>query len=405
MPANTSSIKKPKIKKPNGGRFIVSTVIFLAVAAAVSFHCYRDSILGIDVLGYAGVVALGDSGSVVKAHDAVYSARLNPHVLGRDEDSPQALDMRQRAADPYAAALHFPYFAIKPLFILTLQAVHRSGITVVDSVRLTVALFYFAIAAMLWVYTRSWLVLVIMILPETMFLGQTQDPDGMSCFFMLLGLWLVFFKQKDMGLLPLLLAIWIRPENALLCVLVVLALVFQGRVDWQKALVLIVLSVGSELVISHYGYAWNEVYGHFLGAAPGSGAASPFANFSLSLVRAAIAVLHSAVPLFGLLWLVCFPFVREDLRWIMGITLVFSVVRFVLVPGYEPRYYGLFFLTTAIAGLVMIQNGHYGGMASDVIRNLGNITSRRLGRKNLAKGPEDAVPVSTRADRASVTNS
>lgn len=393
MPASTSSIKPS-----NGGRFILSTVIFLAVAAAVSFHCYRDSILGIDVLGYAGVVALGDTGSVVKAHDAVYSARLNPHVLGHDEDTPQALEMRHRAADPYAAAMHFPYFAIKPLFILSLRVVHKSGFTVIDSVRVTVALFYFAIAVMLWVYTRSWLVLIVMILPETLLLGQTHDPDGMSCFFMLLGLWMVFFKRKDMGLLPLLLAIWVRPENALLCVLVVLVLVFQGRVDWQNALVLVVLSVGSELVISHYGYAWNEVYGHYLGAAPGMGAASPFANFGLSLIRSIITTLHSPVPLFGLLWLACFPFVREDLRWIMGITIVFSAVRFVLVPGYEPRYFGLFFVTTAIAGVVMIQKGLYGGMAGNLIHTLRNIASHRLGKRSLAKRTEDAVPVSTRAD-------
>ncbi len=374
---------KSSSKRSTGGRSIVSTLLFLAFAAGMSVHCYRG-ILGIDALGYAGTVALADTNDVVRAHDLVYSAPLTAHLRGLDGDNPQALDMKRRAADPYLAAMHFPYFAIKPLYVLTLRVVHKLGFSVIDSVRATSALFYFGIAVMLWIYTPSWFVVLVMILPEILILGQTHDPDGMSCFLILLGLWMVFYARRDIGLLPLLLAVWVRPENGLLSVLVVLALMLQGRLDWWKAAILLVLSAGSVLAISHYGYPWKEVYGHFLGAAPGTGSVSAFSNFRSSLAKAIKDSLHSAVPLFFLLWFGCFPAVEEKLRWILGITFVFSVIRFVMVPGYEARYFGLFFITTSIAGVALIQNGVYPVLAGKLIHNLRGLTLNRFRKGSLA---------------------
>ncbi len=57
-------------------------------------------------------------------------------------------------------------------------------------------------------------------------------------------------------------------ENSLLCLLVVFVLLFEGRLDWKKAAVLVFLSVGSEVVINQFGYPWQELYGHLLGAIP-----------------------------------------------------------------------------------------------------------------------------------------
>lgn len=367
---------KISIRRINSARFFSSTVLYLAIAASLSVYLYRNSIVVIDALGYAATVALTDTSDIVKVHAEVYSEHLPAHVLGRDEDSPQAQDMRNRASDPYFAARFLPYFAIKPLYVLTLAGIHKLGFSPIDSVRAGSALFYFAIAAMIWVYVRSWLGLIVLIVPEILTLGQTQDPDGMSCFLLLLGLWMVFFKQMDMGLLPLLLAIWVRPENSLLCILVILALVIQQRLDWKQAAILIVLSVGSEVVINHYGYAWNELYSHFLGGVPGTGAASTFSTYGLSLVREVNTLLHSSVPLFGLLWLVCFPIVDEDMRWIMGITLVFSAVRFVLFPMYEPRYYGPFFITTSIAAVISIHNRRYQDLPRQLIQNVSRSISQ-----------------------------
>ena len=99
------------------GRQVLSTVLFLGVAAMLSIHCYTKSMFDIDLLGYSGSVALAETGDVVATHQIVYGTALTPHLLGLDEEGKQALDMRRRAADPYYAAIFFPYFAIKPLYI------------------------------------------------------------------------------------------------------------------------------------------------------------------------------------------------------------------------------------------------------------------------------------------------
>jgi hypothetical protein len=330
----------------------------------------------IDLLGYSGSVAFAETGNVVRAHDLVYGVPLTPHLRGLDEDGKQALDMRRRAADPYYAAILLPYFAIKPLYILTLTAVHKLGFSIVDSSRFVSALFYFGIAVMLWIYTRSWVVLSVMIFPETMVLGQANDPDGMSCFFLLLGLWLVFLKRRDMGLLVLLLSLWVRPENALLCLLVIGLLATDGRVDGYKATVLILLSVGSDALINHYGYPWQELYHHLIGGEPGTGTGFAFADYARTLVTGAHDLLHSTAPIFGLLWLVCFPLVPNEVRRIMWITLVFSAARFLLFPPYEPRYYGLLFLTTSIAAVLVVKNVPYHAMFAKPIQELLRMVSR-----------------------------
>ncbi len=333
---------------------IVSTVLYLAVAAGLSLHCYHYSMFDIDLLGYAGSVALNDTGDVVKAHHLVYDHPLTPHLRGLDEDGKQALDMRNRAADPYSAAQLLPYFAIKPLYILTLQAIHKLGFDVIDSSRAASALFYFAIAVMLWMYTQSWLGLLVMLLPEVMLLGQANEPDGMSCFFLLLGLWLVFLKNRDMGLLVLVLAIWVRPENLLLALLVILVLLIRGRLDLWKAAVLSLLCLGSDALINHFGYPWQDLYHHLLGGAPGAGNSFPLAIFAHAIIKATNDALHGPAPLFVLLWLVCYPLVGKEFRWVMGITLIFSAARFLLFPPYEPRYYPLFFVSTAVAAVLVV---------------------------------------------------
>jgi hypothetical protein len=342
------------IKRPVRWKFIVSTVLYLGVATGLSLHCYHYSMFDIDLLGYAGSVALADTGDIVKAHHLVYDYPLTPHLRGLDADGKQALDMRRRAADPYYAAQLFPYFAIKPLYILALEVVHKSGFSVIDSSRAVSALFYFAIAALLWASTQSWLILLVIVLPETMLLGQANEPDGMSCFFLLLGLWLVFLKHRDIGLLPLLLAIWVRPENLLLALLVILVLLIKGRLDLRKAVALSILCLGSDVLISHYGYPWQELYHHLLGGEPGTGNSLALGVYAHAVVTGMNDMLHSPVPVFGLLWLVCFPLVGNEFRWVMGTTLLFSAARFVLFPPYEPRYYPLFFITTSLAAVLVV---------------------------------------------------
>jgi len=335
------------------GRFLLPVVYFL-LAAAVSLHCYRNSMFDIDLLGYAGNVALTDTGDFVKAHHTVYLEPLTPHLRGLDSDDRQARVMRRRAADPYYSALYLPYFSIKPLYVLTLEALHRLGASVIDASRAASALSYFGIAVMVWMYTRSWLGLLVMVLPETMVLGQANEPDGLSCFLLLFGLWLLFVKRRDIGLLALLMAIWVRPDNLLLCLVVLAVLVATGSLDGKKAAVLFLVCCGSQILISHYAYSWRELYYHtFLGGEPGTVPQFGLRDYLRAMSSGGKNLLHTSAPVFVLLWLVCVTFAENGVRKVLAIAALFSLVRFVLFPSYEARYYALFFVSTAAVAVLL----------------------------------------------------
>ena len=334
------------------------------------------SMFDIDLLGYSGSIALLETGDVVKAHRVLYSFPLTPHLRGTDEDTVQSQDMRRRAQDPFHAGMLLPYFAIKPLYILTLSAAHKMGFNVIDASRAVSALFYYGIAVTLWLYTRSLLSLAVLVLPEVMLLGQANEPDGMSACLLIFGLWLAFLKHRDFGLLVLLLSVWVRPENALLCLFVIIALLIEGRVRAYQAVVLVVLCFGSEMLINHYGYAWQDLYHHFIGGNPGTGNTIHLSDYARTLAKGGLGVLHSTVPISLLLWLACFPKVSKELRCVMATTLLFSAARFLVFPPYEPRYYGPFFLTTAIAAIVVIKQSDYLQMLSDELRELFSLLRR-----------------------------
>jgi hypothetical protein len=332
-------------------RFLFPAVYFL-LAAAATLHCYRNSMFDIDLLGYASNAALADTGDVVRAHRMVYREPLTPHLRGLDSNDLQAMVLRRRAADPYYSALYLPYFSIKPLYVLTLEAAHKLGASVIDASRAVSALSYFGVAVMVWLYTRSWLGLLVMVLPETMILGQANEPDGLSSFLLLFGLWLLFVKRRDIGLLALLTAIWVRPDNLLLCLLVVVVLMAEGRLNGKKAAVLFLLCFGSQILISHYAYDWRELYYHtFLGGDPGTVPQFGVRDYLHALANGGKSLLHSSVPLFVLLWLVCVSLAESGLRKVLEIAALFSLMRFLLFPSYEARYYALVFLTTAAAAV------------------------------------------------------
>jgi hypothetical protein len=217
------------------------------------------------------------------------------------------------------------------------------------------ALCYFGIAVLLWAYTRSLLSLLVLLFPELMELGQGNGPDAMSVFLLLLGFWLIFAKKRDLGIVAVIASVFVRPENVIIAVSVIAAMYLSQRFDWKQASVLAVLSVCSFLLISHFGYGWKPLYYHtFLGGEPDAPAYFRLSDYRAALERGLANVSHSTVPLYALLWVISFARCSErSTRTILGISGFFLVSRFLLFPSYESRFYGLFFVCTALAGVSM----------------------------------------------------
>jgi hypothetical protein len=348
-----------------------SAALYFAIAFLLAVHCYRNSVLDIDLLSYAGNIALADTHDPVRVHEMVYGQPLTPHLRGTDTDNTEAKVLRRRAADAYYSALYLPYFSVKPLYVLAMQAVHKTGANVVDANRAISAVCYFGIAVVLWLYTRSLLSLLILVFPESMILGQANEPDAMSVMLLLLGLWAVFVKKRDFGIPLLIISVWVRPENAILCCIVLTFLLFSGRLDWKSTAALLALTVASVGLISHYGYGWRSLYYHtFLGGDPADTARFSRMDYVHALAKGFKDLLHSAVPVFTFLWLVCFTlYDNRAIRQVLVISAVYSGLRFLIFPSYEARYYGLFFLTTAAAAVCAISTRRTPVLAVNLERN------------------------------------
>jgi hypothetical protein len=312
----------------------------------------------IDLLSYAGNVALFDSSDPARLHRVVYGYPLTEHLRGLDVHNKQAEILQRRAADAYYSALYLPYFSVKPLYVLSMELVHKFGATVIDASRTVSAVFFFGIAVVLWLYTRSLLALIALVLPETMVLGQASEPDGMSAFLLLAGLWILFVRRKDIGVLPIWISVWVRPDNIIACIVILGVLYGSGRIRKVAAGALLSLAFGGVILISHYGYGWKSLYAHtFLGAEPMSVVQFGASEYLHALSKGLIDLLHSPAMIFGLLYCVCFRFVGDAAKQILTVSATYSALRFVVYPSYETRYYAVFFLTTAVAGVMLVSEG------------------------------------------------
>lgn len=325
-------------------------VLYFFLAALLATHCYRNSAFDIDLLSYAGNVALVDAGDSVGIHKIVYGQSLTPHLLGTDANDIQARILRKRASDPYYSALYLPYFSVKPLYVLAMQGVHLMGANVVDSNRIVSAISFFGIAIAVWLYTQSWVAGFILLLPEIISLGEVNGPDALSVALLLLGFWLVFIKEAELGILPVVISVWVRPDDAIAAAVVIVALYFQRRLRTYEVATLLACVILSTAVISHFGNGWKGLYFHtFLGGGPDQVARFGARDYVRALIHGVRDLLHSSVPIYALLGLITFRHSNKCLRQTLVLCAVFSGIRFLVFPSYEPRFFGFFFVIVAVA--------------------------------------------------------
>ena len=62
-------------------------VIYVGIAALITAHCYRYPMYDVDLLSYAGNVALFGTSDPVQVHRVVYQYPLTSHLRGLDKTS------------------------------------------------------------------------------------------------------------------------------------------------------------------------------------------------------------------------------------------------------------------------------------------------------------------------------
>jgi hypothetical protein len=349
-----------------------SGVVYLVLAFVLFIHFLRYNNYSTDTVEFVGNVVTLHVSDPVAIRDLAYRAvtteapaMVVPHILGTDLSTEEAAVRRAKHADPYRFAQFLPYFSVKPLYIEALNLVHKAGVGLVRSIAVVSAVSFAGMAALIywWVLKLGgsmWAACLVLLTPEMSTLAQGTGPDGLSVLFLMGGLFSLWYVRPSIGVTLLLSSAWVRPENALFCILVLVYLAVKGALRPWMAVVLIGISALTPMAINHFGgYGWKALYSHtfkFTEMDPGMFVPTFTVSDYLHAMRSGVReALHSSLIAYLLLWAAGFRLVPR-MRWPLLLCGFFSLAKFVIYPNFEPRYYGLLYLVTAIAACAALQS-------------------------------------------------
>jgi hypothetical protein len=252
----------------------LAKALSLLIAATVLFAiAMRSPLWNFDSIGYAGLARhwLGQPDQEV--HDGVYRdlERAAPSKLSKDIAAVSEY-RRSLASDPVLFAGQLPFYANKPLYVLLIIGVSKSGIDTLRAGFLVSAAAYalLGVTVILWCtatlgWRGGWIFAACLVLsPLVRELGQIATPDALSTALMVAGLYSVVAGQVwKWSAFLWLLSILCRPDQLFL----VIALLTWSRSSFpnRRSVTLIVMSAIVAAVISARltgAYSWSQVFVH-----------------------------------------------------------------------------------------------------------------------------------------------
>jgi len=354
-------------RKTAGGLLFL---LYIFMLGGVAIHLYHKPIYSMDSLQYMGNALLMEERDPVRIHQRVYAEvqRFVPKaeregLLGHEVGAPenQNKSRQERAANPQRFAEFLPLFAIRPLYNQTLWLVSKSGLGLVRSgILLSVAPYFFlGVLAFVWIgkyvspaFTLA-LSILLMISPPLMSLGRDTTADPLATLVAFASLYLIFERRRLFpGMILLLASIYFRTDFVVLAGPVILACWLERRIELWKAGVLAFVAVASVLCIDHFAgyYGLRMLYQHtFLGTtiAPGEITAQfSFRNY-VSAFRGGVTQFANSFFLpFLLLGMV--GAISGRMRALFAVAVAYSCLHFLILPNWEERYFGLFYLAMGV---------------------------------------------------------
>ncbi len=321
--------------------------LYLIFAAAVCWACYHQPIpQEFDRWMYDAVVRTNLGESMQQVFSIV------KHSSPRIEQS-------SAVASPEHLGIIEPMFAIKVVYVEILTLMVKAGLSVERAISLVSIAATFALALIIALWTRSPILSALLVIsPATLALGRSGTPDALSTAVVLGGLWAITSNRLMLGLLLLLVSIWIRTDNVLLTLVVILWLLLSARLPLYQATVAALLAVASVLAINHFSgnYGWLVLFRcSFLGCKP------PLDNLPRITVREYLEVfvtnlkiLAPQAALWLLLGLAAWRISKES-RLLLGLIAVATIGHFGLFPSPEERTLTWAFLGAGIAFVLSLK--------------------------------------------------
>jgi hypothetical protein len=340
-----------------------------------------------DSIQYMGNALLMEERDPVRVHERVYAEvdRSVPkiardHLLGRDAGATadQNRSRQARAANAGTFAEFLPFFAIRPLYNQTLWLVSKTGVGLVRGGILISVVSYFLLGILVfgWIvrYTGGVFALafslLLMIIPPLLELGRDTTSDALATLVAFAALYLIFERQRLLpGMTLLLASLYFRSDFLVLAGPVLLACWRERRLEFWKAGVLALLAVGSVLGINHFAGDYGIgmlYYRNFVSVPTAPGEMTVHLSFKeyLSALKSGVTLVTESFFLpFLLLGMIAV--VSKRMRALFAVALAYVLLHFLVLPNWEERWFGLFYLAMGVCAASAM-----GAMQRGALRNL-----------------------------------
>jgi hypothetical protein len=362
---------------------VVATVVFFLVVLGEGVHCYRSAHANTDSLDYV-IIAESDHANLMAKALQECLAELPPKTSGCG-DMVVHSGYNDEIAGYSEAELHeyLRLYRVKPLYCATLRGLVRQGhMDGMRALRTVNAASFVLVGVMLWVWLRVYLEplaasvagVLMLTFSQVVRMGQALTPDALACVFLLLALYLVLYPSNKgapgarrrlwAGVAAFVLLVLTRPENILLVTIFGLAWIAWSGMQRQRMLVwaavLVVAAAALNLGVGRFTHpvAWPAFFRtsfvellpperlstatitlrDYVHAMLVTGPNSAAQYLPLPLLFAALALVSGRCPL--------------ELRRLLSVCGVVTVVRFVLYPTMDERFYTPFLLVTMVCAVV-----------------------------------------------------
>lgn len=356
--------------------------VYVLLLTFASIHLYRNPIYSMDSIQYMGNALLMEETDPIIVHQRVYSEidlrvprasrdQLLGHESGAPEDQNES--RRERAINAYRFAEFLPLFAIRPLYNQTLWLVSKTGLGLVRASIFVSVASYFLLGILLMVWVSRYLDVPVafvmaslsMISPPLTALGRDMTSDALATLLAFLSLYLIFERKLlTAGFVVLLASIYFRTDNVVLAGPVILACWLDRQLDFLKAVALAVLALASALSINHFAGDYGIkmlYYRNFVGVPVAPAEMTVQFSFHDYLVafRSGITLVTGSffIPFF-LVGIGGF-FVAKRMRSVAAVTFAFVLLHFAVLPNWQERWVGVFYLAMVVAAAETLQENKW----------------------------------------------
>jgi hypothetical protein len=353
------------------------TASYFFCLALISIHLYRNPEYSPDVIHHMGNALLSGDQDISQIHSKVYGEiqkwvpePARSHLMGIEPGAPvdQNQSRQMRASDSRVFAQFLPFFAIRPLYNLTLRQLSKTRLGLLRSALFISAASYFLLGLLLLSWTQKYasvpvsviLALVTVLSPPITMLGRKATSDALATLVAFTALYLLFETPAiTAGLVVLLASIYFRTDFVALAGPALVVSWRRGKIQPWHGVALSALAVGSVLAINHFAgdYGIAMLYfRNFVGTpiAPGEMIVHLSFREYLSAFRSGITQFASSYGLpFALPGIAAF-WVSSRARQLLAVSAGYLALHFLLLPNWQERWFGVFYLSLGVTASILI---------------------------------------------------